>query len=337
MSLGAFLTLLAALVLSILILTVVVAVVWWLDRYDREPVHLVMVVFLWGASVAPAFSVLALSLLGSFVSEWMSFETAGLVGLSLVGPVVEEIAKAGGLFLLVAVTSRFDNPTDGVVYGTAVGLGFAVAENVLYALAMGTRLGSAEPAVMLVVGRTVMSAGVHAVSSAAFGAFLGHAVLTKSRLWQANRAVAGLAVAVTIHGGWNFALTVAGPVTRDGSIRTWLLVLPAVYLAYGLVLAGSLASEHRILKKQLLEEVEFGTVPQWVAEVIPYYRRRIRGDWWPSRAERTVISRLLTRIAFRKHALRHLPSDRASIASLEVVRLRQRVRQILLEPDNGPD
>jgi hypothetical protein len=267
----------------------------------------------------------------------MAFETAGLVGLSLVGPVVEEVAKAGGLLLLLAVTSRFDNPTDGVVYGTAAGLGFAVSENVLYALAMGTRMGSAESAVMLVVGRTVMSAGVHAVSSAAFGAFLGHAVLTKNRLGQLMRVAAGLAIAVAIHGGWNLALTVAGPVARDGSLRTWLLVLPAVYVAYGAVLAASLASEHRILKHQLLEEVEFGTVPEWVIEIIPYYRRRVRGDWWPSRTERTVISRLLTRIAFRKHALRHLPSDRASIASLEVVRLRQRVRQILLEPEADPD
>ena len=337
MNLAAFLTLLAALVLSILMLVVVVALVWWLDRYDREPVHLIMAVFLWGASIAPALSVLSLSLLGPFVGDWMSFETAGLVGLSLIGPVVEEIAKAGGLVLLVAVSSRFDNPTDGVVYGTAVGLGFAVAENVLYALTMGTRLGSAESAVMLVVGRTVMSAGVHAVSSAAFGAFLGHAVLTRSRIGQGIRVAAGLAVAVAIHGGWNLALTIAGPVGRDGSLRAWLLVLPAVYLAYGIVLAASLASEHRILKDQLLEEVEFGTVPEWVAEVIPYYRRRVRGDWWPSRTERTVISRLLTRIAFRKHALRHLPSDRASIASLEVVRLRQRVRQILVEPESDPD
>ncbi len=90
-----------------------------------------------------------------------------------------------------------------------------------------------------------------------------------------------------------------------------------------------LHSEHRILKRQLGEEVALSMAPAWVVEVIPYYRRRVRGDWWPARNERTVISRLLTKIAFRKHALRHTPQDEAAIASLEVVRLRQRIRAIL--------
>jgi hypothetical protein len=83
------------------------------------------------------------------------------------------------------------------------------------------------------------------------------------------------------------------------------------------------------LKRQLADEVALSMAPAWILDVIPFYRRRLRSDWWPLRNERTVISRLLTRIAFRKHALRHIPQDEAAIASLEVVRLRQRIRSIL--------
>jgi hypothetical protein len=106
-------------------------------------------------------------------------------------------------------------------------------------------------------------------------------------------------------------------------------VVPIVYAAYLVVLAAFLRSEQRILKRQLAEEVALQLAPPWVVDVIPYYRRRVRGDWWPNRAERTVIARLLTRVAFRKQALRHLPRNEAAIASLEVVRLRQRLRAIL--------
>jgi hypothetical protein len=144
--------------------------------------------------------------------------------------------------------------------------------------------------------------------------------------------VVGLAAASLIHGLWNAALQLLGALSPQGQLRPWLIALPALYLVFVLILAAFLRSEHGILKRQLREEVELSLAPPWVAEIIPYYRRRVRSDWWPERNERTVISRLLTRMAFRKHALRNLPPDEAAIASLEVVRIRQRIRRIL-EPE----
>ena len=127
-----------------------------------------------------------------------------------------------------------------------------------------------------------------------------------------------------------------GPVGGDGSPRLWLAALPALYVVYIITLSMFLHSEQRILKRQLGDEVALGLIPSWVLDVLPYYRRRIRANWWPSRSERTVIARLLTRMAFRKHALRHLPPAEAAIASLEVVSLRQRLREILDPEDPEP-
>jgi len=231
--------------------------------------------------------------------------------------------------LVVVFSSKFDNPTDGVVYGTAVGLGFAVSENVIYGISAGIHHHSAVGILVLVGGRTLLSAGVHAVSSATFGGFLGHAVMSGRIPAKTMWAATGLLAAVVLHGSWNLSLVWFGPVGESGAPRLWLAALPVLYLIYIVALALVLHSEHRILKRQLGDEVELGLVPSWVLDVIPFYRRRVRANWWPSRSERTVIARLLTRVAFRKHALRNLPPGEAAIASLEVVKLRQRLREIL--------
>ncbi len=336
MSLASTLVLLAALTVSASVLLVVVAVVWWFDRYDREPLHLVVMIFLWGASAAPLVAVMVVPSLERSLAGLEGFESMAWIGVGLLTPLIEEIAKAVGVLLVVIFSSKFDNPTDGVVYGTAVGLGFAVTENVVYGIAGGIHMFNFSGILILVGGRTLLSAGVHALSSATFGGFLGHAVLSGKRLVKVAWTTAGMAIAVALHGSWNLGLTRLGPVGEEGSPRLWLVALPGLYLVYVIVLALFLHSEQRILKRQLSEEVALGLVPSWVLDVIPYYRRRIRANWWPSRTERTVIARLLTRLAFRKHALRHLPPAEAAIASLEVVSLRQRLRDILDPEDPEP-
>jgi RsiW-degrading membrane proteinase PrsW (M82 family) len=321
------LILLASLVVSTTLLLIVVAFVWYLDRYDREPLHMVAAVFLWGASAAPAIS--AFTLLA--VQRWSAASAGGVSQFALSGiaaPVVEETAKAIGVMLVVLLTRNFDNPTDGFVYGTAVGLGFAVTENYIYCTGIGSGM-VVHDFLKLAVGRTFLAAGVHALASATFGGFIGHAVLTSKRWLRASWVVIGWLAAVGLHAAWNITLILVGPLSDGGRLRSWLVVLPILYTVYIVILAGFLHSEHLILKRQLGEEVRLATAPAWVVDVIPFYRRRLRSDWWPSRNERTVIARLLTRIAFRKHALRHTPQHEVAIASLEVVRLRQRIREIL--------
>ncbi len=337
MNVATFLFLLATLVFSTFILLGVVAAVWWFDRYDREPLHLVAMEFLWGATVAPLISVMVFTFFAGLGGDGAPQGTLSLIGLSAGGPLVEEVAKGVGLLLVVLLSSKFDNPTDGVVYGTAVGLGFAVTENVIYGFGTGLYLDGPRGILVLVGGRTLFSAGIHALCSAILGGFFGHALLSRRSLYRAAWSGGGLAIAVTLHTAWNVALVSVGVFSSNGSPRLWLVAVPLLYGFYVATLAAFLRSEHGIIKRQLAEEVDLAVAPPWVLEIIPYYRRRIRSDWWPSRRERTVIVRLLTRVAFRKHALRHLPRDEATIASLEVVQLRKRVREILGSPPEELD
>ena len=106
--------------------------IWKFDRYDREPFKLVFTNYLWGALGAIVLAILGSFLLTSiasiFIKEDLQLSRFGAI---VVAPVVEEITK--GMFLLITIANRkFDNITDGIVYGGAIGLGFGMTENFLY-------------------------------------------------------------------------------------------------------------------------------------------------------------------------------------------------------------
>jgi RsiW-degrading membrane proteinase PrsW (M82 family) len=317
------LVLAGSLVVTAAFLCGVVVVVWWVDRYDREPWPLVFGVFLWGLVVAPALVTATGGLIAASGALGGGFPIA-----TTVAPVIEELAKGIGILLVVVFSEHFDNPTDGLVYGTAVGLGFAVTENLLVGL-WSVQVLDHGGIVSLIIQRTLFSAGVHALASSAFGAGLGFGRTAGKRILAIGWALLGLTVAIGLHAGWNLA-TATLPSSPD-----WLfpaVILGPLYLLYVCFFAVMLWGEHRMLVTQLSEEVELGVFPEWVARVIPYYRRRVRAEWWPSRQERIVISRLLTRLAFRKHALA-ASGDSASIEGLEIVSLRARLQTILGEPE----
>ena len=319
----------AALGLSTVLLVAVVAAVWWFDRYDREPLHLVAGVFLWGGFAAPVIAVVGASIVGAS----LDLEAGHLVGW--VGPLIEEFAKAVGIVLVVLLSREFDNPTDGVVYGTAAGLGFAATENLIYTVA-GAGGSVLEGTLTLVLLRTAMSAGIHAVSSATLGGCLGFAYLSRRRFPRIAWSILGLACATVIHSGWNLMLLRLQGSGESIQLARWFVAIPVLYVLYLVALFVFLRSEQRILGQELAEEVELDVFPPWVLDVIPYYRRRIRSDWWPSLRERTVLARLLTRLAFRKHAVKRLPEGESVLAGLEVVQLRQRIRAMLASEDGDP-
>lgn len=309
-----------ALFLSMLVatalLTAVVIAVWWIDRYDREPWPLVLAVFLWGMIIAPVLVTAAGGLIAGIDLEIPIY--------FVVAPFMEEVIKGLGILLIVLFSQHFDNPTDGLVYGTAVGIGFAVTENSLYGIWSASSMDQ-DQALSLIFGRTLFTTGIHALSSAAVGAGLGFGRTSGKRTRAVAWALLGLLVAVALHGGWNIALSYLP------SASGWVfpvVILGPLYLIFVLSFGLMLWGEHRILVRQLSEEVGLGVLPAWAGQVIPYYRRRVRADWWPSRQERIVISRLLTRLAFRKHALA-ARGDSANIEGLEVVRLRAKIQGIL--------
>jgi len=151
--------------------------IWWFDRYDREPFKMVLNNYLWGSLGAV---VLTLIISGSFSKVFSFFilepDQLRRVETIIIAPIVEEIIK--GAFLLITVSSfKFDNMTDGIVYGGAIGLGFGMTENFFYFISFGQTV---EQWLILVIIRTLFSAVMHCVSTATLGAFIGYAKFKKS-------------------------------------------------------------------------------------------------------------------------------------------------------------
>jgi RsiW-degrading membrane proteinase PrsW (M82 family) len=95
-------------------------------------------------------------------NPWIAADESAL----LFAAIPEEAIKVSIIAAIALRARDFDEPMDGVVYGTAVGLGFAAIENVLYLLGAGTHWGS------LAVIRGVLSVPLHGALGAIAGAFI---------------------------------------------------------------------------------------------------------------------------------------------------------------------
>ena len=107
-------------------------IIWRTDRYDREPFSLIIINYIYGAVGAILLAVIGSELIAAMISYILQNEEMMLrIQTIFVAPVVEETTKGFFLFLMVA-NKKFDNITDGIVYGGAIGLGFGMTENFFY-------------------------------------------------------------------------------------------------------------------------------------------------------------------------------------------------------------
>ena len=119
--------------LLLLYIAPVLLVIRWLDSYEPEPRSLMIGAFLWGFLVAPLFAGLGNDLWGVVIAKLAGAEFASAWSGALTAPLIEETYKFLGVAVLFLIARpEFDDLLDGFVYGALVGLGFAVAEDLMY-------------------------------------------------------------------------------------------------------------------------------------------------------------------------------------------------------------
>jgi protease PrsW len=175
------------------------------DRFDREPKRLIAFLFFVGA-IPVAIAASALN---------VSFEAVigGILTAVLVAPLGEEVLKYLGMRIPVRRHRMFDEPIDGMIYGSTVGLGFAFTENFDYLLAgvLGTPfiddLPLCEPGLEcfaeLAFVRGTGTALMHALATGIAGYYLSKRVLAGRPYTVEWR---GVGFATLIHLGWNIGL-----------------------------------------------------------------------------------------------------------------------------------
>ncbi len=173
--------------------------VFWLWFYTRkndygpEPRRLLALTFGMGMlAVVPAALIEYLFISDSIQGSDVPLGSVAAALMLVVGPVEE-----GAKFLAVRMgpyrSRYFEEPMDGLVYGTAASLGFASLENFFYILQYG-------PGV--IVARAALSTLAHLVFGSIWGLALGR---SKGKRGGSLLALGGLAAAAAAHGVFDLA------------------------------------------------------------------------------------------------------------------------------------
>lgn len=203
-----------------LLLSILLTFAWlyFFVRRDRhpEPLWLLARTFAWGMFawlVAAAFE----ASLGRLAESQVP---AVFLLVALLTAVLEEGSKF--LAAATAVTeSDFDEPMDGLVYAVTAALGFALMENITYALSFSA--GAA-------TWHALITTLAHALFSAPQGYALGGLHWNRGRWWVAQ----GLLLSITLHFVFNGILS-----SSNGSTTTWPLLLALGVVVILMVLLAS--------------------------------------------------------------------------------------------------
>jgi RsiW-degrading membrane proteinase PrsW (M82 family) len=295
--------------------------IWRLDRYRREPLWLVGLTFLWGAAGAMLLSYLVTK----GVIDAAKVKDARLSS-GLIAPLSEEAAKAMVLLLLL-LTPRFDNTTDGLIYGAAAGLGFAMTENFLYFI-NADQAGGAATWRKVVIVRSLASALLHCTATAAAGAIIGRFRYRGAVKQWLLAPLLGLAVAASMHGAFNSALVASQRTHDKGYSLMAFAIIPIAAIALFAITMISLHREHRMLAFELREEAAMGLLPPAHADILPFYRKRQRRDWLDPRIDKKQYVECATLLAFRKWQSKLPAGSRPEIAA-DIKELRQKIAALL--------
>ena len=285
--------------------------VWWLDRYEREPFRLLVVAFFWGAVPAIALAILLEYRLGD---PFAALETVLLreFGMdSLVVPVIEELTKGLALLLLfLLVRNEFDNVLDGIVYGAVIGFGFAMTENALYFIDL-LRKGGADQFTNVVMLRLLLFGLNHAFYSAIVGAGFGLAaeVTGPMRRWRWLFPLLGLLLAIAFHAVHNLGMALAAT-NRAALLIAILANWGGVFLLVVIVLLAW-QEERQWIAIELWPEVGTTLTPEEYVTATSYGQRL--GLWvtvwrqggWRQAQRSSRHHSLITKLAFLKHRLRN--------------------------------
>ncbi len=313
-----------------------VCLVWWLDRYEREPAWLLAMAFLWGAIPAVLIAVLPEVIFDAVLNSALG--SNGIVNALSFGvspPLFEESAK--GIFLiglLLLFWQEFDDPLDGIVYGSMVGFGFAMTENLLYYFGAYSDAGLGGEVVNIVL-RSGLFGLNHAFFTSWTGMSLGWARTHAGLFHRLAVPLMGWLAAMFFHSVHNLGAAFA----ESTACFSFLIALVSDWggiLLMTIVAFWFIGREHEWLVTELQPEVSGGLLSQQDYEVVTSSRKRaIARLQVLSQRGFNAYRRLgqffatATELAFKKHELRSFGEERGNTAA--IAQLRSKLQQLKAE------
>lgn len=250
-----------------------VAFILWIDRFEPEPAWLLGLAFIWGAAIATFFSLISNTINSAIFAALAGAAAGETLGAVLSAPFVEELAKGVALLLLFLwQRDEFDNVTDGIVYATMVGLGFAMTENIAY---YGRAVADQNVgAVGVFVVRGMMGPFAHPLFTSMTGIGLGLARESdrKGARWIAP--IAGICGAMFLHFLWNLSASFGAMFF----VAYFIVMVPA-FFALLIVMVLSLRREARIIRLHLEQIAGEGVVSSDDVAALCSATGRITSTW----------------------------------------------------------
>ncbi len=180
-------------VLSLSPVFIIAGYVYFRDKYEKEPIGLLLKALILGA-----LTVIPITFLEGFLSSFTQlFE--GLVAAAwqafVVAAFSEELFKFIALYLLIWKSKEFNDKFDGIVYAVFVSLGFAAVENILYVTGNGQFTG---------IMRAITAVPAHAIFGVTMGFYFGMAKFYEKQQYQLK--MKALLYPIILHGMYNFIL-----------------------------------------------------------------------------------------------------------------------------------
>jgi RsiW-degrading membrane proteinase PrsW (M82 family) len=189
---------------------------YWMDRYEKEPKILLGAVFFWGAVVASGAAFIINTGLGVGVYLLTGSEAATEFSTgSFIAPVIEESLKGFAiLFIFLVFRKEFDSIIDGIIYAGIAALGFAATENSFYIYTRGFQENGYAGLLGLVFIRVILVGWQHPFYTSFTGIGLAVSRLIKNPAIRLIAPILGWMVAVFTHSFHNtISAIISGPQT----------------------------------------------------------------------------------------------------------------------------
>lgn len=300
--------------------TVLYALVfYWADRYEREPLWLIGLAFLWGAVPAIFVSIVGELVLGMRFVRAPGSVSALLLQNAVLGPTIEEVTKGVALFAIYWwAYSEFDNVLDGLVYGAMIGFGFAMTENLFYFIGAFDQGGLPQLRLTIFL-RAILFGLNHAFYTGLTGIGLGLARTTGPQPMRIVYMSAGLICAIVAHGLHNFGVALTSVSLINISFS---LALAALGLAlFIIIIVFNWQYEYRCLRTELHEEIGTTLTQHEYEWLINEQRRPLHRL---SRQQRNRIQ-LGAELAMRKYRLRTLGVESEPSLPHQITQIKQQL------------
>ena len=235
------------------------SILYWMDRYEKEPFVLLVGVFIWGLIVAAGSAYVINTIFGITIYAFTGSEiTSDFATGSISAPFVEEGLKGLAVLLVfLFFRTEFDSILDGIIYAGIAALGFAATENTLY-IWRGYNAGGWHGLFQLVFIRVILVGWQHPVYTAFTGIGLAIARMNRSVYVKFFAPIIGFSLAMLTHSLHNTlaGLSLLGEMTCF--LTTFLDWFGVFFMLVVIIWAGWV--EKRNMTRHLLEEVQLGVI-----------------------------------------------------------------------------